>query len=415
MIKKYLRRFLLLLLFSYPAFSKAQQKNLDFFIHEAVRNSPLLKEIGNIMLLNKIDSLQILAQYKPQVNGISNNYYTPVMHGYGYDEIITNIRSFNEQISATKTFAGKKNLKIQFNGILLLNDSLSIAGKIAEQDLRRTVTAAYIAAYGSWRQYNFNHEMYSLLSTEDSILKRLTQSGIYKQTDYLTFLVTLRQQHLAIMQAKQLYQNDYAMLNYLCGRVDTTFTPLGSPHITLQQLPEYNTSVFYQKFTTDSLLLKNEEQQVGLAYKPKLSVTADAGYVSSLTYLPYKNFGFGAGINLIVPIYDGHQKKLEYQRLNIREQTRAANRDFFSAQYRQQVAQLSQQLQTTSQIISETNDQVKYARALIDANRRLLITGDARIADYVIAISNYLNAQNTITQNIIQQFQIITQINYWNR
>ena len=236
MIKKYLRRFLLFLLFSYPAFSKAQQKDLDFFIHEAVRNSPLLKETNNNRLLNKIDSLQILAQYKPQVNGISNNYYTPVMHGYGYDEIITNIRSFNEQISATKTFAGKKNLKIQFNGILLLNDSLSIAGKIAEQDLRRTVTAAYIAAYGSWRQYNFNHEMYSLLSTEDSILKRLTQSGIYKQTDYLTFLVTLRQQHLAIMQAKQLYQNDYAMLNYLCGRVDTTFTPLGSPHITLQQL-----------------------------------------------------------------------------------------------------------------------------------------------------------------------------------
>ncbi|MGN6355463.1 MAG: TolC family protein [Parafilimonas sp.] len=367
------------------------------------------------MLLNKIDSLQILAQYKPQVNGISNNYYTPVMHGYGYDEIITNIRSFNEQISATKTFAGKKNLKIQFNGILLLNDSLSIAGKITEQDLRRTVTAAYIAAYGSWRQYNFNNEMYSLLSTEDSILKRLTQSGIYKQTDYLTFLVTLRQQHLAIMQAKQLYQNDYAMLNYLCGRVDTIFTPLDSPHITLQQLPEYNTSVFYQKFTTDSLLLKNEEQQVGLAYKPKLSVTADAGYVSSLTYLLYKNFGFGAGINLIVPIYDGHQKKLEYQRLNIREQTRAANRDFFSAQYRQQVAQLSQQLQTISQIISETNDQVKYARALIDANRKLLITGDARIADYIIAISNYLNAKNTIKQNIIQQFQIITQINYWNR
>ena len=158
---------------------------------------------------------------------ISNNYYAPVIHGYGYDEIITNIRNFNEQISATKTFVGKRNLQIQFNGIQLLNDSISIAGKITEQDLRRTITAAYIAAYGSWRQYNFNNEIYNLLSTEDTILKKLTQASVYRQTDYLTFLVTLQQQHLTITLAKQQYQNDYATLNYLCGLIDTSFTPFG--------------------------------------------------------------------------------------------------------------------------------------------------------------------------------------------
>ena len=51
----------------------------------------------------------------------------------------------------------------------------------------------------------------------------------------------------------------------------------------------------------------------------------------------------------------------------------------------------------------------------MNANSKLLITGDVRIADYIIAISNYLNAENTITQNVIKQFQIITQINYWNK
>ena len=183
----------------------------------------------------------------------------------------------------------------------------------------------------------------------------------------------------------------------------------------MQQLPEYNNSIFYKKFTTDSLLLKNASQQIGLAYKPKLSVTADGGYVSSLTYTPYKNFGVGAALNLTIPIYDGNQRRLQYQRLNILEQTRISNRDFYSNQYKQQVAQLSQQLQSTGEIINETNDQLKYVRTLMNANRQLLITGDVRIADYIIAISNYLNAENTITQNIIKQFQIITQINYWNK
>ncbi len=398
-----------------PVWLSAQQKNLDYFLQQGIQNSPLLKEVNNSILLNKIDSLRILAQYKPQVSGISNNYYAPVINGYGYDEIITNIRNFNEQVSATKTFVGKRNLNIQFNGIQLLNDSLSIAGKITEQDLRRTIIAAYIAAYGSWRQYNFNNEVYNLLSEEDTILKKLTQASVYRQTDYLTFLVTLQQQHLTITLAKQQYQNDYATLNYLCGLVDTAFTPLDSPRIALQQLPEYTNSIFYRKFTTDSLLLKNASEQVAFAYKPKLSFTADGGYVSSLTYTPYKNFGLGAALNLTIPIYDGNQRKLQYQRLNILEQTRTSNRDFYSSQYRQQIAQLSQQLQITSQIINETNDQLKYVHTLMDANRRLLITGDVRIADYIIAISNYLNAQNTITQNIVKQFQIVTQINYWNK
>lgn len=393
----------------------AQQKNLDYYLEQGIQNSPLIKAVNNSILINRIDSLRILASYKIQVNGISNNSYAPIIHGYGYDEIITNIRNLNEQISATKNFIGKRNLQIQFNGIMLLNDSLSIAGKITEQDLRRTIVAAYIAAYGSLRQYNFNNDIYNLLSAEDTILKKLTQASVYRQTDYLTFLVTLQQQHLTITQAKQQYQNDYAMLNYVCGLVDTSFTPLDSPHVELQQLPEYTNSIYYKKFTTDSLLLKNATQQIGLAYKPKLSVTADGGYVSSLTVTPYKNFGASAAVNLTIPIYDGNQRRLQYQRLNILEQTRVNNRDFYTSQYRQQIAQFSQQLQTTNEIINETNNQLKYVHTLIDANRQLLITGDVRIADYIIAISNYLNAQNTITQNIIKQFQIITQINYWNR
>ena len=414
-IKKNIRIVLFIIIFAIPVSLTAQQKDLDYFLQQGLQNSPLIKEASNNILLNRIDSLRILASYKTQVSGISNNYYAPIIHGYGYDEIITNIRNFSEQISATKTFVGKRNLQIQFNGIQLLNDSISIAGKITEQDLRRTITAAYVAAYGSWRQYNFNNEIYNLLSTEDTILKKLTQASVYRQTDYLTFLVTLQQQHLTITQAKQQYQNDYATLNYLCGLVDTSFTPLDSPHVALNQLPEYNNSIFYKKFITDSLLLKNASQQIGLAYKPKLSFTADGGYVSSLTYTPYKNFGVGAALNLTIPIYDGNQRKLQYQRLNILEQTRINNRDFYTAQYQQQIAQLTQQLQTTNQIINETNEQLKYVHTLMDANSKLLITGDVRIADYIIAISNYLNAQNTITQNVIKQFQLITQINYWNK
>ncbi len=407
--------FLCILCNAMPARVCAQSKSLDDYVNAALQNSPLLKEINNNILLTHIDSLRILAIYKPQVNGVSYNYAAPVVHGFGYDGAISNVYNVSEQVSATQLLVSKRNLQIQFNGIQLLNDSLAIAGKITEQDLKRTITAAYIAAYGSWRQYSFNKEVYDLLSAEDTILKKLTQVSVYRQTDYLTFLVTLQQQHLLITQAKTQYQSDFATLNYLSGLFDTTLISLDSPRIEIMQLPEMNASIFYQKFTVDSLLLRNAGQQIDLAYRPKVTLGADAGYVSSFVYTPLKNWGASASVNVIVPIYDGKQRKLSHKRLGILENTRENYRDFFATQYNQQIAQLTQQLNNTKTLIAETANQLKYVRALIVANGKLMATGDVRIADYVIAINNFLNAQNVVIQNTVNQFQIITQINYWNR
>ncbi|MBY0348081.1 MAG: hypothetical protein K2W79_07460 [Hydrotalea flava] len=63
----------------------------------------------------------------------------------------------------------------------------------------------------------------------------------------------------------------------------------------------------------------------------------------------------------------------------------------------------------------ETNTQIKYTQILIEANRKLLQTGDVVMPNYILAIGNYLNAKNLITQNTINKLQIINQINYWNR
>jgi outer membrane protein TolC len=146
-----------------------------------------------------------------------------------------------------------------------------------------------------------------------------------------------------------------------------------------------------------------------------LNVFADAGYVSSLLTLPYKNFGTSFGFNLSVPIYDGRQRKLQYRKIQISEETRKGYRDFFKKQYSQQVAQLMKQLQSTQELIDQINKQIKYSEGLIQVNTKLLVTGDVRIADLIIALNNYLTAKNLLTQNTVNRLQLINQINYWNR
>jgi outer membrane protein TolC len=238
---------------------------------------------------------------------------------------------------------------------------------------------------------------------------------VYRQTDYLTFLVTRQQQELSVKQLTIQLQNDYATLNYLSGIVDTAEALLAEPAVALQPLPEINQSVFFRKFMLDSLQLGNSRALVDFSYKPRVNLFADAGYNSTLTYLPYKNFGTSFGVNITVPIYDGHQKKLQYSKLSIAEKTRQGYKNFFTAQYRQQVAQLMQQLKATAELIEEINHQIKYAEGLINVNIKLLETGDAKIADLVIAVNNYLTAKNLLTQNNTSRLQIINQINYWNR
>jgi outer membrane protein TolC len=363
----------------------------------------------------EVDSALIRAGYRPQVTGTSTNIWAPTIKGWGYDQAITNGANFTTVVGVNQTLIGKGHLDAQYEGIRLLNQGLTNSAKVSEQDLKKSVTAQYITTYGDLQQLNFNREVFALLQKEETLLKDLTEKNIYRQTDYLAFLVTLKQEGLLIRQLEIQFRNDHGTLNYLCGIVDTSSGLLNDPQIQLQGLPQIDNSVFFRQFHLDSLKVRNSRSLIDYSYRPKASLYADGGYSSSFAYEGYKNFGVSFGVTVTVPIYDGHQRKMQYSKLDIQERTRTGYKDFFTKQYDQQIAQLRQQLQATDDLIGQINDQVKYSQALIDVNGKLLSTGDAKIPDFIIALSNYLNAKNLLTQNNITRLQIINQINYWNR
>lgn len=393
----------------------AQQNNLRFFINYALTNSPLLKDYQNQILSNQADSVKIRAGFGPQVNAVSNNIYAPVINGWGYDDAITNGANISAQVSVTKEIVGKRNKENQYQALRIQSQSLQNAGKISEQDLTRSVTEQYLIAYGSGQQYNFTNEVLSLLKNEELIFKHLAEQNIYKQTEYLTFLVTLQQQEFQLAQTKNQYRNDLATLNYLCGIEDTSYQWLPEPDLVLAALPEFQNSVFYQSFITDSLKISVEDKRIDFLYKPKVNLFGDAGYNSSLVYQPWKNFGESVGVNISVPLYDGRQRKIQHDKNLISEQTRKNYKAFFTKQYHQQINQLYQQLTSNQELLYMITSQLTNAKTLIDANHKLLETGDVRITDYIIAINNFLSIKNAIVQNTIQKYHLINQINYWSR
>lgn len=396
-------------------YCQGQNHNLDYFIQRATQNSPAIKDYQNQILIARIDSQILRASTRTIVNFLSTNSYAPVIKGWGYDPAITNYANLSGIFQANRNFVTAQNIAAQIRTIDLQRRALLDTIQLSVRDLAKTITEQYITAYGDQLAADFTKEVFDLMKNEEEMLKRLTQANVFKQTDYLNFYVTMQQQELTYLQAQNQYNADYLTLNYLSGIVDTAVERLQKPDLHEVMQSNFDSSVFMQKFVTDSLRIVNEKKLISYQYRPKVGAYADGGYNSSLQYNPYKNFGFSAGLSLTIPIYDGHQKQMKFAQEDIRERTRLNNKTFFLNQYQQQIAQLRKQLEAIDLLTEKINRQIDYSHTLIVANNKLLETGDITMRDYVTAINNYLNAQNLLTLNNIARLRIVNQINYWNR
>lgn len=410
-----MRQPILLLLFAFGALrAGAQQRDLDFFLTNALANNPILQDLQNQVAASRIDSLRLRASLGPQLNANAAGLLAPAFGGWGYDYALTNGGLATAVVSASQPIVGRENSAAQAENITLQARAAQNSAKTTAQDLRRSITAQYLTAYGDRQQADFNRSTLDLLHREAAVLKQLTETGVYRQTDYLIFLTTVQQQELLVQQLDNQWRNDLSALNYQCGITDTAAATLADPALALQQPPQPSESAFFESYRLDSLTLRNNDALIDFSYRPRASIVADAGFNSAFTSKGYRNFGVSAGVSLTVPIYDGRQRRLQHDKTAIAEHTRVGYARYFEQQYQQQIALLNQQLNQADQLIDQTAAQIKYSRTLLEANGKLLHTGDVRIADYLLALNTYLSAQNLLTQQQTARLQIINQLNYWS-
>jgi outer membrane protein TolC len=392
---------------------KAQEQNLEFFLRSALNNSPLLKDYTNRVRSAEIDSMRIKAGQGIQVNARGVNAYAPVVNGWGYDEIKTDIAEVSAVVQISKEITWNRNLQNKYKAIRLQNQAALVQGNLSAKDLKKIVVLQYILTYGDQLYDRLNSEVLDVLRQEELIVKTLAEKGSYRQTEYLSFEVNIRQQELLTDKYRIQFKTDLETLNYLCGIYDTTHYVLSPPNLKIKPYAGISNSLFYRQFVIDSLMLLNDDKRIDFDYQPKLSIFADGGYLSSLAVTPRKNFGLSAGINISVPIYDGKQRQMQHDQVAISESTRLNYRDFFTSQYRQQISILEHQLSSMEQITQKTLEQQKYALTLVNANRVLLNTGDIPVTDYILSVNNYLDVNNMLIENTIERFRLLNELNYW--
>lgn len=409
----YLKRIIVLIFLILAGFGNTKaQSDLSYYIKTAQSNSPILNEYNNQIFANRIDSLKLRATYGFIVTGEGIATYAPIVKGWGYDNALSNGQSLFSGVRVAKEFISRNNLNTR-----LENYKISIEQQLAQKDisiqtLNQQITDQYIATYSSQQLYELNQEIIYLLKQEDIVLKELTQATVFKQTDYLSFKVILQQNELALQQQTADWQNNYILLNYLSGVVDTTFVKLNPPDIDDTVSSSFEASMYAKAFKADSLKLANDAKIIEYNYRSKVTAFSDGGYWSSFVISPYKNFGFSIGLAITLPIYDGHQKKMLIEQNQLSLQTRQKYLSQTQHQYQQKVLQLKIQIGQYERMIITANEQINYARTLVEANARQLPTGDVKMVDFILSIDNLLNLKANIIQFNTMLFRLRNQLKY---
>ncbi len=369
---------------------QSQNLSLDHFLNYASKNSPLLNEYNNKILSNSLDSLQQLANYGFIISAEGAANYAPSFSGWGYDKALTNGQSLFAAARVTKTFVSKNQLSARLSSFEALKNQLKAQQVLSSQQLKQTVTEQYIATYSSQQLIKNANEINKILEQEDLVLKKLTQASLFKQTDYLTFKVTLQQNELARRQLQADWQNNFMLLNFTCGIIDTSLIYLEAPFLE-NNISNFANSAYQTVYLADSLVLANKAALINYDYKAKITAFSDAGYQSSFIKDPYKNLGFSVGIAVSLPLYDGHKKLMLLQQNNLELESRKSYLAQTKNQYQQKLLQIQQQIIAYENLEKLAGEQMVYAKTLIEANSKQLPTGDVKVLDFILSINNYLN------------------------
>lgn len=395
--------------------SYSQDHSLDYYISQGVANNPVLKDISNQIRSNQYDSLITRATYLPQVNFNGSMMYAPVINGWGYSDVITNGQELIGTLNVNQQFFNKKTREANYQKIGLENRSLENSRNLSINELKKAITAQYLAAYSALVESQFQQQILVTLNDEEKVLKKLTEKGTYRQTDYLSLKVGILQLEKNIRNIDLQYRKEFSNLTVICGINDTAIYKLNLPAIEeiLKQSPE--NSPFFRRFVIDSLKIQTEKLLVDRKYKPTISWFSDGGLINNEPAYLYQNFGISFGLSLSLPVYDGNQRKYNYSKLRVKEETRKNYQDFFRAQYNAQLKQLKDELNKVGSLSRDNEKQVVLVKQLVEDERALLNTGSLSITDYILALKSLIEAVNEGIQYQIRAQYIINEINFWKQ
>ncbi len=402
------------------------QYNLNYYIHKALSNSPVLKEYKNLSsnayLQYEINKAQNSAF---QVSLTGNYLYAPYFdnggryvstnpgpNAIGYDASITNGGLYAAEINFQKNI---------FNGGLInaLKEQRSIEeksygnkSKEEEHNLVKVITDQYLNTLQFLKLYNLSEEIDTILNNQLNLTAGMVKKGYASAQDYLLLKIELKSQQIALQQTMQNYSSGLADLNSICGITDTSNVNLLPVEIMVK--PTKENSNFLLQYSIDSLSAANRQKVFETKYLPQVDVFFNTGLNAVELNEIQRKFGLSAGIDFSLPILDGNQRDLTRQQTILAEKSLNDYKSYVGKNIRIQKSNALKRISSLKKNISDLKSQVKDYKELLKISESQLQNGNLSMIEYLTLLKNYIVIQkNKITTEINYQLEI-SNYNYWN-
>lgn len=389
-------------------------RTLAFYVEQGLANSPLLKETSNALLLNRLDSLLNIAINKPYVQAIGQYLYAPAGTNYGYDQNTTNGGQYTGLIQANRNLLYRRNLRIQNSLTAALRDSVANSLRINENDLQKAIIDSYLTAYQDYQQMIVFGDLFQILSRQNNVLKDLLRSAIFNQSDYLAFRVDLQQSEINHEAAKVQFLQDLLTLNTLCNIPETGLVRLDKPVLGLRPRFSLDDNPYLLRFRFDSLIVERNRRMIDISYRPALDLVANVGTNAISADLITRRFGYSLGLNLAMPIYNGGQRRLQYQKLNVARINIRNYRNQYINRFNLRLRTVNEQLRVNQTILQLTEKQNADVDNLLTVSQARLYRGDLSAIDYLLIVQRYINIKLALNQLAVQRQRLISEFNYRN-
>jgi len=415
--------FLILILFTINLFA---QRNLDFYLTTAIQNSPALKENTNLLRINELNKSLNESQYKlPQIFLTSNYLFAPYFNNngkiisanpdpnaIGYDAGITNGGLYSVQINIEENiFNGGLTDALQ-NQTNILQTQYKYGYELEKRNLQKQITDQYLSTYKSLMLYNLSKDILQNVETQLQLTGELVEKGYANSQSYLLLKIELQTQKIALKEMFQHYKNDLLQLNSLCGIKDTQTVYIDSVQLRMHE--KKSTFSFLDKFNLDSMATANQQELFETKYNPQVKLFFNTGLNAVELNGIQRKFGMSAGIDFMLPIYDGGQKNITRQQNEITTNSIQNYKHYASLNIEMQKQSAISNIQLIQNNLKDINAQLNDYKGLINLSNRQLATGDISMIEYLTLLKNFIELRKTSIEKEIALQLEINNYNYWN-
>lgn len=410
--------------------SRLYGQDLNFYIEQAKINSPLIQDNRNQSEAARFEAERLRALYtKAQISLIGAYQFSPVISQdngkstlelnsggadkyTGYDIAASNGGVYQGMININQPLFNGSRYKTAAEQTLIGAKINENTMQLTAHDLEKFITDQYILCLQDYKQTEYLSSLVKIISGQRNIVIKLVDNGIAKQSDLSLLTIEQKTQQAALNTFRATYRRDLMDLRVLCGVTDTTYQVLDP--INLQRQQDVAVSHFTERYRLDSLNLIAAQNLFELKYKPVLGVFANAGL--NAVYAPTipNRFGMSAGVNFVMTLTDGRQRKITQQRTAVLMKSTTLYKNFFYNQNGVRKNRILTELESIEERLTLTEDQLKEYQRLLEFYKQELSIGQISVINYISTLKNMAVTQRDFVLLQTNRELLVNLYNYWN-